>query len=123
MLQHLAVLLLAGTLSNLGTPQKASEELRAFDGEWIYVEDRTEGRTLEQMNPPMSSRFVFKVEDGAIVLVWGHGGGGNGDVRVKLDSSPTEIAGATAGTLTRYRASWKEGLLSYEMEFVRGAGK
>jgi hypothetical protein len=123
MLQHLAVLLLAGTLSNLGTPQKASEELRAFDGEWIYVEDRTEGRTLEQMNPPMSSRFVFKVEDGAIVLVWGHGGGGNRDVRVKLDSSPTEIAGATAGTLTRYRASWKEGLLSYEMEFVRGAGK
>ncbi|MBC8064376.1 MAG: hypothetical protein H7Y17_06070 [Chlorobia bacterium] len=71
----------------------------------------------------MNSRFILKVEEGVVVLVWGHGGGGNRDVRVKLDGSPTEIAGATAGTLTRYRASSKDGVLSYEMEFVRAAGK
>ncbi len=99
------------------------DDLRALDGEWIYVEDRTEGRKLEQLGPPMSSRFLFKIEEGAIILVSGHGGGGNRDVRIKLDGSPTEVAGATAGALTRYRASWKEGVLSYEIEFVRAAGK
>src|SRR5262245_5243099 len=31
--------------------------LRALDGEWLYVEDRTEGRTLERWSPPMSSKF------------------------------------------------------------------
>lgn len=98
-------------------------DLRAFDGEWIYVEDRTEGRTLEQLGPPMGSRFILKVEEGAVILVWGHGGGGNRDVRVALDGSPTEVAGATAGALTRYRASWKDGVLSYEIEFVRAAGQ
>lgn len=118
-------LLLAGSVSAFGiaAPTSQADDFKALDGEWIFVEDRTEGRSLEQMNPPMSSRFVFKVEDGAIVLVWGHGGGGNRDVRVKLDGTPTEIAGSAAGTLTRYRASWKDGMLSYEMEFVRAAGK
>ena len=100
-----------------------TQDLKAFEGDWIYVEDRTEGRSLEQMNPPMGSKFTFKIEDKAVILVWGHGGGGNRNVRVNFDGSPTEIAGTTAGTLTRYRASWKDGLLSYEMEFVRGVGK
>ncbi len=100
-----------------------ADDLRALDGEWIYVEDRTEGRALEQLGPPMSSRFLFKVEEGAIVLVWGHGGNGNRDVKVKLDGTPTEIPGATVGALTRYRASWKDDTLAYEMEFVRAAGQ
>jgi hypothetical protein len=96
--------------------------LPALDGEWIFVEDRTPGRTLEQMNPPMSSRFVFKIEEGAVVLVWGHGGYGNRDVRIRLDGTPTQIAGAADRPLVRYRASWKDGVLAYEMEFVRTAG-
>jgi hypothetical protein len=125
----LAVLLLTASLSTISmallAPQTSPQanDLRALDGEWIFVEDRTEGRTLEQMNPPMSSRFIFKVEEGAVVLVWGHGGGGNRDVRVKLDGTPTEIAGATVGTSTRYRASWKDGVLTYEIDFVRAAGQ
>jgi hypothetical protein len=101
---------------------RQANDIKAFDGEWIFVEDRTEGRALEQLNPPMSSRFVFKIEDGALVLVWGHGGG-NRDVKVKLDGTPTEVPGTNPGTLTRYRASWKDGALAYEMEFVRAAGQ
>ncbi len=98
-------------------------DLRALDGEWVYVEDRTEGRAMEQLGPPMDSKFTFKVEDGAVILVWGHGGGGNRNVRVALDGTPTEIPGTSAGALTRYRASWKEGVLAYEIEFVRPAGQ
>ncbi|NUL82226.1 MAG: hypothetical protein HUU60_05815 [Armatimonadetes bacterium] len=122
-------LAIVASIATIGTawpaPQTSpkTDDLRALDGEWVFVEDRTEGRTLEQLNPPMSSRFVFKVEESAIILVWGHGGGGNRDVKVKLDGAPTEIAGATAGALTRYRASWKDGTLAYEMEFVRAAGQ
>jgi len=95
---------------------------KALDGDWIYVEDQTPGRTFEQMSPPMGSRFIFKADDDAIILVWGHGGGGNRDVRVKLDGTATEIPGTTAGALTRYRATWKDGALIYEMEFIREAG-
>lgn len=120
-----AFLLIASISTALPTQQSTSktDDLRALDGEWIYVEDLTEGRALEQLGPPMGSRFIFKAEDGAINLVWGHGGGGNKEVRVSLDGTPTEIAGATAGALTRYRASWKPGVLSYEIEFVRAAGQ
>jgi len=114
-------LLAAHSLADTASLQDA--DLKALEGDWVFVEDRTEGRTLEQMNPPMGSKFIFKVEAGAVVLVWGHGGGGNRDVRVRLDGTPTEIAGANAGTLTRYRANWKDGLLTYEMDFVRAAGQ
>ncbi len=125
----LAVLSLVASISTIGTalqgPQNSPQanDLKALDGEWIYVEDRTEGRALEQLGPPMSSRFILKVEEGAVILVWGHGGGGNRNVRVKLDGSLTEVAAATAGALTRYRASWKDGVFAYEIEFVRAAGQ
>ena len=97
-------------------------DLRDLDGEWVFVEDRTEGRTLEQLSPPMGDKFIFKTEADTIILVWGHGGGGNRDVRIKLDGTPTEIPGTAAGALTRYRASWKDGALTYEIEFIRSAG-
>ena len=36
--------------------------LRALDGEWIFVEDRTAGHTLEQLGPPcpQSSRCASR---------------------------------------------------------------
>jgi hypothetical protein len=102
---------------------KPQSDLTAFDGEWIFVEDRTEGRALEQMNPPMGSKFIFKVEEGAVVLVWGHGGNGNRNVRVPLDGKNVDIPGTTEGSFVRYRGSWKEGVLAYEMEFARAAGQ
>jgi len=117
----LTCLLLALPLAATGAAQESS--LRAMDGEWIFVEDITEGRPLEQMNPPMSSKFTFKVEEGAMILVSGHGGNGNRNVRVPLDGSNLDVPGTTPGTFVRYRGSWKEGVYTCEMEFVRAAGQ
>ena len=103
--------------TGLASPQ--ATDLKALDGEWIFMEDRTEGRPLENVNPPMNSRFIFKVEEGAVILVWGHGGNGNRNVNVKPNGEPTEIAGPAAGAATRYRGSWKDGVFSYDMEFLQ----
>jgi hypothetical protein len=89
--------------------------LRALDGEWIYVEDRTEGRTLEQMGPPMSAKFSMRIEEGAVVLN-GHGSG-HRNVRVALDGSITEVK--EPKTISRYRGAWKDGTFEYQTEFVR----
>lgn len=97
-------------------------DLRALDGEWIYLEDLTEGRTLEQLTPPMDSKFVFRVEEGAVVLVSGHGGR-RFEVRVALDGTNTEVPSTTEGEVARYRGSWKDGAFSYEVEFVRAGGE
>ncbi|TAJ02738.1 MAG: hypothetical protein EPO68_17980 [Planctomycetota bacterium] len=100
--------------SDARTPQ--SDGVRALDGEWLFVEDRTEGRSLEQLGAPMSSKFSLRVEDGAIVLN-GHGSG-HKDVRVALDGSTTEIA--EQDKKARYRGAWKDGEFGYDVEFVRG---
>lgn len=110
----LAVSLAAGAFT-----QTQSEQLKMLEGEWIFLEDRTPGRSLEQLNPPMGSTFTFKIEEDAIILVWGHGGGGHPNVRVKLDGSTTEMKSAETGETTRYTAAWKDGELSYEMAFIR----
>ena len=106
-------------LLSFGMPQDA--DLKAFDGEWIFVDDQTPGRGLEMLNPPMGSKFTFKIEADAIVLVWGHGGGGHANVSVKLDGSQTERKSAD-GAITRYKAAFKDGELSYVMDFVRANG-
>lgn len=90
-------------------------ELRALDGEWLFVEDRTEGKSLEQLGPPMSSTFSLRVEDGAVILN-GHGSG-HRDVRVKLDGSVTEIT--EPKTISRYKGSWKDATFEYEVSFER----
>jgi hypothetical protein len=108
-------LLLAAT-----TPQA---DIKAIDGQWRYVEDRSEGKTLEQLGPPMSDTVVFKVEEGAVILVFGHGGNGNRNVKVSLDGTPTEVPGTNAGSLIRYKCSWKDGVFAYQMEFIDGAGQ
>ncbi|MBX7132083.1 MAG: hypothetical protein K1X67_05320 [Fimbriimonadaceae bacterium] len=115
-----AVIATISTIRAAQDPPK-TDDLSAFDGDWIFVEDRTEGRALEQMNPPMSSKFSMRTQDGALILVSGHGSG-HRDVRILLDGSPTDVPGATAGAFARYRSAWKDGKLSYEVEFVRAAG-
>lgn len=112
---------LGAALAALGAGPGQPEELRALDGEWTYVEDRTEGRTPEQLGPPMSSKFSMRIEEGAVVLVWGHGGR-RGDVRVVLDGSVTEVPDAATGQVARYRGGWKEGAFTYEVDFVRTPG-
>jgi hypothetical protein len=106
----------AALASNVASAQP--DGLRALDGEWIFVEDRTEGRTLEQLGPPMSSKFSMRVEEGAVILN-GHGSG-HRDVRVAIDGSVTEVA--EPRTISRYRGAWKDGTFEYEVTFERLAG-
>lgn len=98
-----------------------ADDLTALNGEWIFVEDLTSGRTLEQLTPPMGGRFAFRVEGSAVVLVSGHGGARR-EVRVALDGTVTEVAGAGEGEVARYRGAWKDGAFTYEVDFVRAKG-
>jgi hypothetical protein len=97
------------------TATKPDDDLRALDGEWIFVEDRTEGHTLEQLGPPMASKFSLLVEEGAIILN-GHGSG-HRDVRIALDGSITEVPEQQG--VVRYHGTWKDGTFEYDVEFPR----
>jgi hypothetical protein len=92
-----------------------------LNGEWIYVEDRTEGRAPEQLGPPMSGKFALRAEPGAVILVSGHGSG-QSNVRVMLDGTVTEMLDKAANTTIRYRAGWKDGTLTTDTDFVRKPG-
>jgi hypothetical protein len=116
---------LATTLATVGPlvmaqasqdPPEQVPDLRALDGEWIYVEDRTEGRALEQLGPPMSSKFSMRVEEGAVILN-GHGSG-HRDVRVAVDGSVTEVA--EKDRVVRYQGKWQNGTFEYEVNFEPG---
>ncbi len=89
--------------------------IRALDGEWIFVEDRTDGRALEQLGPPMSSKFAMRVGESAVFLD-GHGSG-HRDVRIALDGSTTEVNDPKS--ISRYQGSWKDGTFEYEVAFER----
>lgn len=114
----IAILVSLGVALVSNTLSAQTDELRKLDGEWIFVEDRTEGRLPEQVGPPMSSKFSMCVEDGAIVLN-GHGSG-HRDVRVAIDGSATEVK--EPKTISRYRGTWKDGTFQYEVAFERLAG-
>lgn len=107
----------ASSVQPSSAPSTLPDGVRALDGEWIYVEDRTEGRALDQLGPPMASKFLMRVEEGAVVLN-GHGSG-HKDVRISLDGSITEIK--EPKTTSRYRGSWKDGTFEYKVEFVRAS--
>lgn len=96
-------------------------ELKAFDGEWIWQEDRTPGRAPEQFNPPLSSRFSLRAEADAMILVSGHGSG-HTNVRITFDGRMTEVPNTNPGSFARYRGSWKDGTFTYEVDFIREAG-
>lgn len=99
---------------------RAAQEIEpgALDGEWIFVEDRTEGRELEKQGPPMSSSFSMRVQEGAVVLD-GHGSG-HRDVRVALDGSTTEVR--EPRTISRYSGTWRGDAFEYEVAFERLEG-
>ncbi len=102
-------------------PPTQPDDLRALDGEWIFVEDRTEGRTLEQLGPPMASKFSMRIEDGGGAVILNGHGSGHRDVRIALDGSITEVT--EPNTVSRYRGSWKDGTFEYGVEFFRGPDK
>ena len=108
-------------LATLGASSAASpssarsvqdDGLRALDGEWIYVEDRTEGRASEEQQPSMGGSVTFRVEEDAVVRVRS-----DGDIRVALDGSATDVE--WEGSVSRYRGAWKDGAFAYESEPVR----
>ncbi len=105
-------------LSATASSHWAQADLKALDGEWIYVEDRTPGKTPEEMGAPMSSRFSLTTEEGVVILVSGHGSGQR-NVRVKLDGSVTEMVDSVGKSTVRYRATWKDNTLTTATDFVR----
>jgi hypothetical protein len=113
-LQTSFALLATLTTASIALPAQP-EDLKALDGEWIYLEDKTENRPIEQLGPPMASKFLMKVEEGAVILN-GHGSG-HKDVRVALDGSTTEIK--EPKTISRYKGAWKDGAFEYEVAFER----
>lgn len=113
----ISLFVFANTLASEATAAQA-DDLRALDGEWIFFEDRTEGRSLEKLGPPMASKFSMRVEEGAVILN-GHGSG-HRDVRIALDGSVTEIK--EPQTISRYHGSWKDETFEYEVAFERLSG-
>lgn len=108
---------LGSSAASLGasSPANQSDGTSALDGEWLYVEDRTQGREPEKQQPSMSTKFTLRSEEGAVVLVRGQGAKAR-ELRIALDGSTTEVPGS--GTTTKYRGGWKEGVLAYETEIV-----
>lgn len=90
------------------------DPLRALDGEWIFVEDRTEGRAIELQQPSMGARVKLRVENDALVLVRS-----DGEVRMALDGSPTEVVREFGNS--RYSGQWKDGAFEYETELLRAS--
>lgn len=93
-------------------PPAPPEGVKALEGEWVYVEDRTDGRPLEKRSPNTGPRLKMRVEKDAVVLVRSDGG-----IRMALDGSPTDVV-RQFGT-SRYRGQWKDGSYAYESAPVR----
>lgn len=87
-------------------------DLLAFDGDWLYVEDRTEGRSVEEQGPPMSAKLRLRVEEDAVVWVRS-----SAEERVTIDGSVIEEDRETA--FTQRSGAWKDGVLHYDVETVR----
>lgn len=96
------------------TAAAQAPKLLSLAGEWIYVEDRTEGRPVEQHQPSMASKFGLRVEADAVTLVRR-----NEEVRMALDGSPTELT--RDGRISRYRGRWQDGAFTYEIEMLPAA--
>lgn len=89
------------------------DDLRELEGTWLFVEDRTEGRPIDQQGPPMSVRFALRVEKDAVIYPRSQG-----DERITLDGSVIEKKNDN-GSITRYHGEWKDGVLEYSLATER----
>ncbi|MCB9833856.1 MAG: hypothetical protein H6807_15450 [Planctomycetes bacterium] len=89
------------------------DELSRLAGDWLFVEDRTEGRTAAETQPPMSVQFALRVEKDAIVMKRGQ----RPEERIALDGSVTEES--HGASIHRSSGSWKDGRLIQTTELVR----
>lgn len=96
------------------TPAPAGNE--ALAGEWLYVEDRTEGREPEKHQPSMSDKFSVRLEQAAAVVVRGSGSSLR-EIRIAFDGTASEAT--TERAITSYSGSLKDGVLVYTTESVR----
>ncbi|MHC5113098.1 MAG: DUF6265 family protein [Planctomycetota bacterium] len=110
----LAILGAHSTASGSHARSTQADGLRALDGQWLYVEDRTEGRAVEDQQPPMGPQFGLRVEEDAVFLVFSRR-----EDRIALDGSITEVVGD--GATKRHRGEWKDGTLYYDVETVSHA--
>lgn len=95
-------------LATLGASSTQDEKLRAMDGEWIYIEDRTEGRAVEEHQPSMNGRLKLRIEADAVVWVRSK----TREIRMPLDGSAVEVT--SEGSTSRYSGAWKDGVLAFE---------
>jgi hypothetical protein len=87
-------------------------DLRAFGGRWLYVEDRTEGRPIEEQGPRMMVTFGLRIEEDAVVLERAKGR----EERIPINGSVIEETREKAKTFRR--GGWKDGVLEYVIETV-----
>ena len=114
---HLFVILGATMAASAMALERAGgDDIAALGGDWLYVEDLTEGREVEDQQPPMSPRFGFRVEDDAVVLLRGSGARQR-EERIPLDGSVREVPADE--TVTRYIGEWRDDALEYVIETVR----
>ncbi|MEM7309018.1 MAG: DUF6265 family protein [Planctomycetota bacterium] len=90
------------------------EELRELDGEWLYVEDVTDGRAAEDQGPPMSPRLRLRVDEDALVWVRT-----DHEERMHFDGSTVEVT--EGDKIKRYTGTWQDGLFEYETETVNAS--
>lgn len=108
----LALLMAAGAS---GSALAQAPDLRALGGKWRYVQDLTKGKPIEKHGPPMSMEFGFRFEEGAVIMVRSRR-----EERIPIDGSVHEVPStSTAGSVSRYKGTWKGGVLVYDMESVR----
>jgi len=88
------------------------DDLRAFSGRWLYIEDRTEGRPTEEQGPPMMVTFGLRIEEDRVVLERARS-----EEPFPIDGSTIETA-ATGERTKRFRGSWEDGMLLYEQDYL-----
>jgi Domain of unknown function (DUF6265) len=103
---------LLATIGTVSSQPAAPDGVRAIDGEWVYVEDRTKDRPAEKQSPNTGPRIKMRVEKDAVVLVRS-----DGEIRMPLDGKPTDVV-RSFGT-SRYKGEWKDGAYAYESVPVR----
>ncbi|MCB9840893.1 MAG: hypothetical protein H6809_04485 [Phycisphaeraceae bacterium] len=101
----------------LAVPSPAAQPtgVGAIDGRWTYVEDRTEGRAVEDHQPSTSSRLTLRVEEDAVVFVRS-----DGEIRMPLDGSPVDVQREFG--VSRYSGQWSDGAYVFESVPVREPG-
>lgn len=87
-----------------------------MNGRWLYVEDRTPDRPVDEQQPPMSITFGLRIEKDAVVMIRGSGARQR-EERYPCDGSTREAAKETS--VTQYRGKWEGDTFAYDTEILR----